>query len=168
MNDTTATALAYGIYKQDLPTAEENARKVIFIDIGHVGIQVAACAFNRGKLVMEASSFARGISGKAFDMALVKYFAEDFEKRTKLNALQKPKAFLKLTTEVEKVKKQMSANTNLIPLSIECFMEERDLNGKIDRATFLELIKAELSQIEETMMECLKLSRWKTGNSPLE
>ena len=117
---------------------------------------------------MEASSFTRGISGKAFDMALVKYFAEDFEKRTKLNALQKPKAFLKLTTEVEKVKKQMSANTNLIPLSIECFMEERDLNGKIDRATFLELIKAELSQIEETMMECLKLSRWKTGNSPLE
>ena len=48
MNDTTATALAYGIYKQDLPAPEEKARNVIFVDAGHVGVQVSAASFNKG------------------------------------------------------------------------------------------------------------------------
>lgn len=161
MNDTTATALAYGIYKQDLPAPEEKARNVVFVDVGHIGVQVAACSFNKGKLVMKASAHARGVGGKAFDKALVKYFAADFEKKTKLNAMKKPRAFLKLTMEVEKVKKQMSANINLLPLGIECFMEEKDLNGKVDRANFLEMVQPELQRIEEVMTECLKESEWK-------
>lgn len=43
-------ALAYGIYKQDLPTPEEKPRVVVFVDVGHAGYQVSACAFNKGKL----------------------------------------------------------------------------------------------------------------------
>lgn len=50
MNETTATALSYGIYKQDLPAPEEEPRNVIFVDCGHSSLQVSACAFNRGKL----------------------------------------------------------------------------------------------------------------------
>lgn len=40
MNETTATALAYGIYKQDLPATEEKPRNVIFVDFGHGSLQV--------------------------------------------------------------------------------------------------------------------------------
>jgi len=43
-------ALAYGIYKQDLPAPEEKPRIVVFVDIGHSAMQVAAVAFNKGKL----------------------------------------------------------------------------------------------------------------------
>lgn len=43
-------ALAYGIYKQDLPAPEEKPRNVVFVDVGHAGYQVSACAFNKGKL----------------------------------------------------------------------------------------------------------------------
>lgn len=43
-------ALAYGIYKQDLPAPEEKPRTVVFVDIGHSGYQVSVCAFNKGKL----------------------------------------------------------------------------------------------------------------------
>jgi len=50
MNETTATALTYGIYKQDLPTPEEKPRNVVFVDCGHSSLQVSACAFNKGKL----------------------------------------------------------------------------------------------------------------------
>jgi len=64
MNDTTATALAYGIYKQDLPPVEEKARNVIFVDVGHIGIQVAAGSFNKGKLVMKALTYARVLHGR--------------------------------------------------------------------------------------------------------
>lgn len=40
MNETTATALAYGIYKQDLPATEEKPKNVIFVDFGHGSLQV--------------------------------------------------------------------------------------------------------------------------------
>jgi hypothetical protein len=43
-------ALAYGIYKQDLPAPEEKARIVVFVDVGHSGYQTSVCAFNKGKL----------------------------------------------------------------------------------------------------------------------
>ncbi len=162
MNDTTATALAYGIYKQDLPAPEEKARNVIFVDAGHVGVQVSAASFNKGKLIMKATAFdRRNVGGAAFDAALAKYFAEDFKAKTKLDPLGKPKQMLKLTTEVEKIKKQMSANTNKLPLNIECFMEERDMNSSIDRATFESMIGQELAQIQQVMVECLKASEWK-------
>lgn len=45
-----AVALAYGIYKQDLPGPEEKARNVVFVDLGHSGYQTSVCAFNKGKL----------------------------------------------------------------------------------------------------------------------
>lgn len=51
MNDTAATALNYGMYKQDIiPAVEEPSRNVMFVDCGHSGFQVFACAFNKGKL----------------------------------------------------------------------------------------------------------------------
>ena len=50
INDTTATALAYGIYKQDLPGPDDKPRITIFLDIGHADLQLAAVAFNKAKL----------------------------------------------------------------------------------------------------------------------
>ena len=55
-------ALAYGIYKQDLPPPEEKPRNVVFVDIGHSAMQVAAVAFNKGKLkviLYPLNTFAR-------------------------------------------------------------------------------------------------------------
>ena len=43
-------ALAYGIYKQDLPEEKDKSRNVVFVDMGHHSLQVAICAFNKGKL----------------------------------------------------------------------------------------------------------------------
>lgn len=40
MNETTATALTYGIYKQDLPAPEEKPRNVVFVDFGYSSLQV--------------------------------------------------------------------------------------------------------------------------------
>lgn len=47
---SVAVALAYGIYKQDLPNPEEKPRNVVFVDIGHSSYQVSIVSFNKGKL----------------------------------------------------------------------------------------------------------------------
>lgn len=41
INENTATALAYGIYKTDLPDTE--AVNVAFVDVGHSATQVRVC-----------------------------------------------------------------------------------------------------------------------------
>ena len=46
LNETTATALCYGIYKQDLPAPEEKARNVVFVDCGAANIQVSWISVN--------------------------------------------------------------------------------------------------------------------------
>ena len=47
MNETTAVALSYGIYKQDLPNPEEKPRHVVFIDFGHSSLQASVVAFHK-------------------------------------------------------------------------------------------------------------------------
>jgi len=160
MNETTATALAYGIYKQDLPESDKPARNVVFVDSGHTGTQVSACSFHKGKLTMIASASC-SVGGRIFDEAICKHFAEDFGKRYKLDVNSNKKATLKLLTEAEKLKKLMSANSNQLPLNIECFMNDIDVKGSMDRATFLELIAPELQKIEQTMKDCLEASQLK-------
>eukprot|EP00095_Tigriopus_kingsejongensis_P004434 snap_masked-scaffold227_size249015-processed-gene-0.6 protein:Tk04434 transcript:snap_masked-scaffold227_size249015-processed-gene-0.6-mRNA-1 annotation:"97 kda heat shock" len=161
MNDTTATALAYGIYKQDLPAPEEKPRNVVFVDCGHRGVQVAASSFHKGKLVIQACAFDRDCGGRAFNDALAGYFAEEFRTKYKLDVYSNKKALLKLTSEGEKLKKQMSANTNKLPLNIECFMDDKDVTASVDRTKFIALIAPQLSRIEEVLRECLAATKWK-------
>lgn len=54
-----AVALNYGIYKQDLPGADEKPRVVVFVDMGHSSFQVSACAFNKGKLKVKLKLLRR-------------------------------------------------------------------------------------------------------------
>ncbi|XP_077984451.1 heat shock 70 kDa protein 4-like [Glandiceps talaboti] len=161
MNDTTAVALAYGIYKQDLPPPEEKPRNVIFVDMGHSALQVAACAFNKGKLKMLATASATSIGGGTFDRILADHFAAEFKTKYKVDAKSNPRAYTRLLTECEKVKKQMSVNTNTLQLNIECFMDDKDVSGRINRTDFEQLAAHVLSQLEAPLKQVLAESKLK-------
>ena len=68
------------------------------------------------------------------------------------------KATMKLLTECVKLKKLMAANTNKLPINIECFMDDKDVSGHMDRAKFEELIAHHLAEMEKTMSEVLAAS----------
>ena len=61
---------------------------------------------------------------------------------------------------MEKLKKQLSANANKLPLNIECFMNDVDVSSGIDRATFEELAAEGLNAIDAVLKECLDASGW--------
>uniref|UniRef100_A0A8C5THZ7 Heat shock protein family A (Hsp70) member 4 like n=1 Tax=Malurus cyaneus samueli TaxID=2593467 RepID=A0A8C5THZ7_9PASS len=162
MNETTAVALAYGIYKQDLPALEEKPRNVVFVDMGHSAYQVSICAFNKGKLKVLATTFDPFIGGRNFDEALVDYFSEEFRTKYKLNVKENPRALLRLYQECEKLKKLMSANASDLPLNIECFMNDLDVSSKMNRAQFEQLCAALLARVEPPLraaMDQAKLQR---------
>uniref|UniRef100_A0A8C2PND6 Heat shock protein 4b n=1 Tax=Cyprinus carpio TaxID=7962 RepID=A0A8C2PND6_CYPCA len=161
MNETTAVALAYGIYKQDLPAPEEKPRTVVFVDIGHSGYQVSVCAFNKGKLKILATAFDPEMGGKDFDERLVKHFCEEFAVKYKLDVRSKPRALVRLYQECEKLKKLMSANSSDLPLNIECFMNDIDVSSKLNRAQFEEMCADVLARVEPPLRSLLEQAHLK-------
>lgn len=73
------------------------------------------------------------LGGKNFDEKLVEHFCAEFKTKYKLDAKSKIRALLRLYQECEKLKKLMSSNSTDLPLNIECFMNDKDVSGKMNR-----------------------------------
>jgi len=145
-NETTAVALAYGIYKKDLPvpnidaTGKETAtpRRVVFVDVGHSMTQLSYVDFYQGKLEVK-SVVSDLIGGQDLDKILFEHFADEIKKTKKLDIRSNPRATIRLFNECQKLKKLMSANATPCPLNVECIMDDTDVSGKMARAEFEEL-----------------------------
>ncbi|KFV87258.1 Heat shock protein 105 kDa, partial [Struthio camelus australis] len=162
MNDMTAVALNYGIYKQDLPAPEEKPRIVVFVDMGHSAFQISACAFNKSKLkVVLGTAFDPFLGGRNFDGKLVDYFCAEIKSKYKLDPKAKVRALLRLYQECEKLKKLMSSNSTDIPLNIECFMNDTDVSGKMNRSQFEELCADLLQRIEVPLLSLMEQTQLK-------
>lgn len=140
-NETTATALAYGIFKTDLPEAGKDPRRVAFVDMGYTQTQVSIAQFNKGQLVVRAMDGDRNLGGLDFDRLLVDHFAAEFKPKYKIDIKSKKRAELRLLNECEKLKKQMSANKTPVQLNVECIMDDKDVSGKMKREEFEALCK---------------------------
>lgn len=150
IHETTATALAYGIYKTDLP--ENDQLNVAFVDIGHASMQVCIAGFKKGQLKVLAHSSDQSLGGRDFDEVLFHHFAAKFKDEYKIDVYQNARACLRLRIACEKLKKVLSANP-VAPLNIECLMDEKDVKGIIKRDEFeqisipiLERVKGPLEQ----------------------
>ncbi|KAF4533067.1 hypothetical protein B566_EDAN002630 [Ephemera danica] len=159
MNETLATALAYGIYKQDLPEPEAKPRNVVFVDWGQSALQVSACAFHKGKLKMLSSNGDTNLGGRDIDIILAEYFNNHFRSQYRVDAKTNARAMVRLLTEVEKIKKQMSANSTTLPLNIECFMDDKDVRGEIKRADMEQLCAHLFERAEKVMRKFLEESK---------
>ncbi|KAL1455571.1 hypothetical protein WDU94_009656 [Cyamophila willieti] len=158
-NETTSTALTYGIYKQDLPNPDDAPRNVVFVDLGHSSLQVFACAFHKEKLKIIASAANPYLGGRNIDYKLAKHFCQEFKQKYNIEPESNPRAFLRLLTEVEKLKKQMSANSTKLPFGIECFMNDIDVKGEMARTQMEELCSDYFESVEKTLKECLEKSK---------
>ena len=80
-----------------------------------------------------SKAFDPMLGGRDFDQRLLKHFAEEFKKKYKIDALSQSRQTLRLTSECEKLRKLMSANATPIPINIECFMDDKDVSGRMKR-----------------------------------
>jgi len=157
MNDTSAMALAYAKSRpEDLATLEEKQpRYMAFVDCGSGGLQSTIVALSKEKATTLASASSTKTGGKMFDNILVDYLVEVIEKKHKVSVKHNKKALNKLRIAAEKIKKQMSANSNKMPLQIESLVEDIDINIELERATFETLISTQLNEIRQTLQSLL-------------
>ncbi|KZS98496.1 heat shock protein 70 [Sistotremastrum niveocremeum HHB9708] len=146
INDTTATALGYGITKSDLPAEGEKPRHVVFVDVGHSNLSAAVVAFNKGQLHVKSTAYDRHLGGRDIDYALVQFFAAQFKEKYKIDVLSSPKAVFRLVTGCERLKKVLSANAEAI-LNVENIMNDVDASSKLSRDELEVLISGLLERV---------------------
>ncbi|GMF63669.1 unnamed protein product [[Candida] boidinii] len=125
VNDVTAAAVGYGVFKTDLP--EDEPRKVAFVDIGHSSYSVIIGAFKKGELKVLGSAYDKHFGGRDFDKAITEHFADEFKSKYKIDIRENAKAYSRVLAAAEKLKKVLSANTQA-PINIESVMNDVDLN----------------------------------------
>lgn len=160
INDTTATALGYGIPRTDLPTAEEKPKRVAFVDIGHSDYTCSIVEFKKGELTVKATAYDRHFGGRDFDKALVQHFAREWKERYKIDINTNPKALVRVTAAAEKMKKILSANAQA-PISIESLMNDVDVNGMMKREELEDLLQPLLDRATVPLEQALAEAKMK-------
>lgn len=160
MNDTTATALGYGITKLDLPGPEEKPRRVAIVDIGHSNYTCSIVEFKKGELAVKSTAYDRHFGGRNFDKAIVDHFAAEFKEKNKIDVAENPKARVRLAASCEKLKKILSANAGA-PLSVESIMNDVDVRGFLKREELEELVKPLLERATKPLETALAEAKLK-------
>ncbi|KAI9816254.1 MAG: adenyl-nucleotide exchange factor sse1 [Pycnora praestabilis] len=160
INDTTATALGYGITKLDLPTAEEKPRRVAIVDIGHSTYTCSIVEFRKGELSVKSTASDRHFGGRNFDKALVDHFAKEFKEKFKIDIKTNPKALVRVGAAVEKLKKVLSANASA-PINIESLMNDVDVRSLLKRDELEELVKPLLERATVPLEQALAEAKLK-------
>ncbi|SMN21189.1 similar to Saccharomyces cerevisiae YBR169C SSE2 Member of the heat shock protein 70 (HSP70) family [Maudiozyma saulgeensis] len=150
----TAAAVFYGLTKPDLPELKQKAKIVGFFDSGHATTSFAIAAFHQGKLKILSSAFVKGLGGRDFDRAITEYMAELFVNKYKIDIRQNKKAYFRVMTQAEKLKKVLSVNQSG-QLNIECLMDDIDVSAELSREKFEELISP---IIVKKLEQCIALT----------
>lgn len=160
INETTATALGYGITKLDLPGPEEKPRRTAFIDIGHANYTCSICEFRKGELKVVSTAYDRHFGGRNFDKAIMDHFAKEFKEKFKVDVNENAKARVRLAAAVEKLKKVLSANAGA-PINIESLMNDVDVRGFLKREELEELVKPLLERATVPLEQALAEAKLK-------
>ena len=160
INDTTATALGYGIPRTDLPTADEKPKRVAFIDIGHSDYTCSIVEFKKGELAVKSTAYDRHFGGRDFDKALIQHFAKEWKEKYKIDINTNPKALVRTAAACEKMKKILSANAQA-PISIESLMNDVDVQGMLKREDLEALLQPLLDRVTAPLEQALAEAKMK-------
>ncbi|KAI7211488.1 Heat shock protein [Hortaea werneckii] len=154
VNETTATALGYGITKLELPGPEEKPRRTMFVDIGHSNYTASICEFRKGELKVVSTAYDRHFGGRNFDKAIMDHFRTEWQEKYKIDIYSNPKARVRAAAAVEKLKKVLSANA-AAPISVESIMEDKDVSGFLKRDELEALMKPLLERCTKPLEQAL-------------
>ncbi len=162
MHEHTATALAYGIFK-DIRKEFANKDKptnVMFLDLGASSYSCSIVSFEPGKLSVKTAQFDDTLGGREFDRKIAEWIAAKFEEKYagKLSGkpMDRPKTVLKLLAAAEKAKKTLSpAGVKEARLNIEMIMDDLDFNTKLTAGEYEEMCAPLLARLNPPIQRAL-------------
>lgn len=162
MHENTATALAYGIFK-DLKKefTKDKPTNVMFIDMGASAYTVSVAAFEPGKLIIKSTHFDEDLGGREFDYLIADWISKQFQDKYKgklsADPMSKPKVRLKLMSAAEKAKKTLSPQgVKEARINLECLMDDFDFSCSLKAEKYEELAAPLLARLAEPIQKALQ------------
>merc|ERR1711963_1124031 len=123
----------------------------VLVDFGHSAVQAALVEFTPEGLKVLAYDYDRLTGGKIMTRNITNKLMNDFVGEDDTISVSK-RAARKLSRAAEQAKKTMSANKNNIPVSVECFHDDRDLTGAICRYEFEEMCQDSFDRVRQCLL----------------
>jgi len=170
MNENTATALAYGIFKDIRKEfTAETPTHVMFIDMGATCYSVSIVDFQPGKLVVKSVQYDENLGGRDFDTIIADWIATKFEEKYKGKLSGSPrdnaKVMLKLHVAAEKAKKTLSpAGVKEARINLECIMDDLDFSISLKQEEYKELCDPLLARLKSPIEKALAEAQLSSGD----
>jgi hypoxia up-regulated 1 len=168
MNDNTAVALNYGIFRRK--DFNSTGSTYLFYDMGSQSTVCTIATFNLVKtkengyveevpqLTIKSVAFDRDLGGLEFQIRLRDYLVKKFhEHHPKIDLSQNAKALTKLFREAERAKHVLSANTEYTA-QVEGLVDEIDFKQRITREQFEHLCEDLFKRVKRPIEEVLNTS----------
>mmetsp|Transcript_63469 Transcript_63469/g.70970 ORF Transcript_63469/g.70970 Transcript_63469/m.70970 type:complete len:856 (+) Transcript_63469:92-2659(+) len=161
MHENTATALAYGIFKDIRKEfTKEKPTNVMFIDIGASACTVTIAAFEPGRLIIKCFNCEEELGGRDFDDVIGNWiatkFAEKYGKKLSGRPQDKPKVMLKILAAAEKAKKTLSPHgVNEASINLECLMDDLDFNIMLKATDYEKMCAPLIAKLEYPVKKTL-------------
>lgn len=147
INEPTAAALAYGLDKKEDST-------ILVFDLGGGTFDVSILELGDGVFEVKSTSGDSRLGGDDFDLMLVNYIADEFQKENTIDLRKDSQALQRLTEAAEKAKVELS---NLTESTVSLPFITADQNGpkhlemKISRAKFESLAEPLFEKLKEPL-----------------
>lgn len=151
INEPTAAAIAYGLDKMD-----EGEKNVLIFDCGGGTHDVSLLSIDSGIFEVRATSGNSHLGGEDFDRNMVKYFTDQFKKKTNIDISNNHRALRRLQTTCERAKRTLSSATEAA-IEIDSLAEGTDFYTKCTRALFeqlnMDLFKKCMEPVERVLLD---------------
>lgn len=136
INDLSAAAISWGFYRTDITTPV----KVMFLTMGSNNFSAAVAEFAPGQVTILSAVHDAHLGGDNIDFAVAEKFVKNFQDKHKLDIKSNQRAWFRLFLTVERVKKNLNENEQS-GMSIECLLEDRDLNEKLTKNEYISILQ---------------------------
>jgi len=152
INEPTAASLAYGLDKK----AEE---KIAVFDLGGGTFDVSILEIGEGVFEVKATNGDTHLGGEDFDLRLIDYLADEFNKDQGINLRNDKMALQRLKEAAEKAKMELSSSVETdvnLPFITADASGPKHLNIKLTRAKLEDLVANLLDNLENPCRTALK------------
>ena len=129
INEPTAAAIAYGLDRKN------TEQTILVFDLGGGTFDVSLLVIDDGIFEVKATAGNTHLGGSDFDNILMKYFMDEFKRKSKIDISENKRALRRLKTACERAKKTLSSSSTA-SLELESLAEGVDFFTSITRARF--------------------------------
>jgi len=152
INEPTAASLAYGLDKK-------KDEKIAVYDLGGGTFDISVLELGEGVFEVNATNGDTHLGGDDFDLAIINWLADTFEKEYQINLRKDPQALQRLKEAGEKAKCELSSSLSTeinLPFITADQTGPKHLTVPLTRAKLEQLVDSLLSRTTKPVQACLK------------